>query len=668
MFSGVVCARRGGPRETGVVMKSVQSQFLLGVCVLAGMVLGAQRAGAAAVTFQARPAQVTAMSGKRVTAALRIAVSGGSRVRVSGMWANLGTVDKVRSLGAGVWAAKWTSPVMGFPTVVLLRADLLVEGRPERHWLTLPVSIRQDMEIQATKGENVQVMVMGHDYGPVKARSTGPVRVQVVVPPWATTYSVMRTDAYDVTKSETRHFNLPAFKRMALVVPKSASAGDVVHVEVFQVSSRGQRYTYSNPLVLTCPGAAVEDIQDLKSVQRFTVRLGGQTGELTCTLFMKVEPKVVTRFTLDVDVSRRLALGLRVSRERFKMASAQSAKVEVTVADLFGNVSDTEKLEVTANGRPLAMSRVGAGVYRGWLYAPARRQPGDRVVVRAVAPGAKAVSRIVGLDGGPATRLVARIAPGEIMADGKASALLEVKATDRLGMPATDRTLRADSDQGKMAFLHRVRPGLFRGRFVPARRPQGGQAVLVVQTRRAPAVTVRLRLRRIPHRFMISPWAGGFFDLSRTAGATASLRFEWTAYRGKPSVFIGGAVLLSPHLSTEDGTGDLVDHRGLSAGVVALGRFRVVSTRRVALDVGIDLGVLGVYSSYRERYDHLVQRNQAGTAAFTAAASLELGLATTGAQEVFLLVQARYLTGRFADAASRNSATVLGGLGYRFAL
>jgi hypothetical protein len=189
-----------------------------------------------------------------------------------------------------------------------------------------------------------------------------------------------------------------------------------------------------------------------------------------------------------------------------------------------------------------------------------------------------------------------------------------------------------------------------------------------VQTSRAPAKEISLELKPIPQRLLLSPVVGAFGDFLRTVGVGTALRFEYGAYRGKPNVFVGGALLVSPAFSVKDGEGDFLDHRGVASGAVALLRLRLLSTLRFGLDVSFDAGALGLYSSYRQNYGSVVQRNEDARAVFTAAAGLEASLVTTGRQEIFFLLQVRYLMGRFEDAAGEGRVLLLGGVGYRFPL
>jgi hypothetical protein len=160
---------------------------------------------------------------------------------------------------------------------------------------------------------------------------------------------------------------------------------------------------------------------------------------------------------------------------------------------------------------------------------------------------------------------------------------------------------------------------------------------------------------------------GAFSDVARAVGLQAGLRFEYAVYRGPPAVHLGFQVLAAPHFGV--GNRQEADaFAGFSAGVTALARLRLVRHGRFGLDVALDLGVLGVYASYKLLNPPAVDRHQRGQAAFTASAALEAGLRTLGQNEVFLQLRVRYLTVSFADASSDNHVTLFAGLGYRFEL
>lgn len=622
----------------------------------------------ASVSMAVQPQALTVPSGRTGLAEITIETGGDSGAKVIALWANEGSFGKVEPAGPGRFRAQWSATGLGFPTVVLMRADMQVAGKLVRRWIVLPISIAMNLPVEAGRGERVEVFIGGSGFGPVVAKARGTVAVPIVVPPAAGSYTVNRTDDYNVTKSETLHFGLPAFKRMAIAGPASGAAGDIVELDVFHVDARGQPYTSEVSVEVNCPDGSLLEIIGREAEQRMRVRLGGRLGSLECRVFLKSEPKISVSHSLEVTAARRLALGIEVSPRRLAIDSAGSARVLVRARDLFGNTAEAPALRVTANGRSLEVTRLASGLYQCWIYAPSSRQPGDRIVVEAVATGARPEKALVRLRGGISKLVSATARPQEIQADGKRWVLVEVTATDRHGMPANDGSVRVESAHGKLLFLHRVSPGLFRGHFVPHRSPGGGKAVISVQTERAREVQVFLDLKPIPQRLLLSPVMGVFGDVLRTVGVGTALRVEYGIYRGMPNVFVGGTALFLPGFSIQDGHGSLVSHWGLIAGAAALLRLRLVSTLRFGLDASLDAGVLGLYSSYTQRYLGTVQRNEGSRPLFTAAAALEIGVVTVGRQEIFFLLQVRYLTGRFEDAGGESRLLLLGGLGYRFPL
>lgn len=605
----------------------------------------------------------TALVGVRVTK------TGRSKVELVALKTNIGRLSKPQSKGKATWVAKFTPPDLRFPTVALLRADVKIDGKLERRWMSIPVSIKLKLPVATNGAVEVSISVENREFGPVTPKKhQRSITIPVIIPPGAGNYTISRITTAGVTSAETKRFSLPAFPRLVVVGPKSPAAGSTIRVDVFQVGAKGKQYTYNVPLMVDCTVGEIVKMRGRRSVQSFWIKLSGETGQSRIKVALKQEAKVAAVYAFKVELASTLKLKVSLSTETLAMASTKSVMVLVRVTDLFGNAASTPTLNVTANGKPLSVARLRPGTWRGWLYAPTVRQPRDRIVLRATAPRAQVGTAVVKLLGDIAVRLsITRVAPRAIMADGKAGVDVEIVAVDRRGMPPKDRTLKMESDHGRMAYLHHVRPGLFRGRFIPKRNTKGGVAVLTASTFRAHAVSARVRLIAIPQHMLLSTVLGTFSDTRRAVGIQAGLRFEYSVYKGPPAVHIGFQALLAPHFGVGNQT-DADPFVGFSAGLTAMVRLRMVSLKRFGLDAVWDLGVFGVYSSYKRFNPPAVDDRQGGRAAFTTAIAIEIGLRTLRQNEVFLQLRLRYLTASFEDASTDNHLTLFAGVGYRFEL
>jgi len=629
-------------------------------------------AQAQAVDFGAKPRVLELdPEAKMVSTALvaiRVANPGRAKVELIALKSNLGQLTHPTRKGNATWVATFTPPNLRFPTVALLRADLKIDGRPVRRWLILAVAIRLKIPV-ATKGAvEVTLSVGSREFGaPAPKKHQRSISIPVVIPPGAGNYTITRITEQGVTSAETRRFSLPPFPRLVVVGPKSPVAGSTIRVDVFHVSAKGKRYTYNVPLLVNCPVGQVVKMRGLRSAQSFWIRLSGTTGASQVRVADKQEPRIAAVHAFNVELSRTLKLSLTVSKRTLAMTTSKSARVLVRVTDLFGNAARTPTLKVTANGKPFSISRLSPGLWRGWLFAPSVRQPGDRILLRATAPRATAGTAVVKLLGDLAARLSIRLSAKTIMADGKRGVDVEILGVDRQGMPSRDRTLQVESNQGRMAYLHYVRAGLYRGRYIPDRNNTGGVAVVTASTYRAHRVSARVRLIPIPQNMLLSSVVGTFSDTRRAVGIQAGLRFEYAVYKGSPAVHIGLQALLAPHF----GVGNKIETEefaGFSAGATALVRLRIISLARFALDGVLDLGVLGIYASYKTLNPPAVDEHRRGRAAFTTSFAIEAGLRTLRQNEVFLQLRVRYLTASIADASTNNHVTLHVGVGYRFEL
>ncbi|MFH2005288.1 MAG: hypothetical protein ABI333_01750 [bacterium] len=603
------------------------------------------------------------------TIGIRVAQPGAARIKLMRVATNIGALSPAKPLGKSAWEVVFTPPRLQFPMVALVHADLQIDGALVRRWIAIPVSIKLDLPVPSLGAVDVGISIAGADFGPVAVgRRRAEVPVPVVIPPGAESYTINRVDSNGSTKSETKRFQLPPFARMAVVGPPRPAAGSIIRLDVFLVGAQGKPYTYRVPVMVTCQAAELRKIVGQGSAQTIYLKALGQTGETTVRLHMKQEPAVAVVHRMHVEVAETRKLLLSVTPDRMAMHSGRVAKVQVKITDLFGNPSRVDSLQVTANGEPLAVARVSDGLWRGWLYAPRTRQPGDRFLVHARAPRAPLATAVVKLLGGKARRLTIRVNPKTVQADGRRVVNVEITAEDDMGMRPADRRIDVTSEQGKLLFLHHVRPGLFRGRIRLHRNGAGGWAKITASTYHAPAVSTKVKLLPIPQRFLLTPLLGIFSNVGRALGLQGGLRFEYAVYRGRPNVHLGLEALFAPHFAVRGVQQEQDEFWGVSAGLSALSRLRIVSAGRFCLDAVVGLGVLGLYVSSKQQNGSVIDTNRRGLAVFTISLGLELGLSTVGRNEVFLQLRAQYLTGSLEDAQSENHVTLLGGLGYRFSL
>jgi hypothetical protein len=625
-----------------------------------------------AVQFSAKPDSLvqdpTAAKSPTALVGVKVKNFGRAKVELVGFTTNIGQLGKAKLLSRATWVATYTPPRLRFPTVALIRVDLKINGKLVRRWKTVQISIRLKLPIVTKGAVEVSISVGNREFGPITPKKyQKEIFIPVTIAPGAGNYTISRITEQGVTSAETKRFSLPAFPRIRVVGPSSPAAGSTIRLDVFHVGAKGKRYTYNVPLNVDCSVGTVVKVVGRRSVQTFWIKLSGKTGRSRIRVALKQDSKIAVVHGFKVELANTLKLAVTVSPKSLAMSMAKSVKVLVRVTDLYGNAADVPSMKLTGNGKPLSVARLESGLWRGWLYSPSKRQPRDRIVLRATAPRALAGTTEVKLIGEVAVKLSIRVTSKEIMADGMRGVNVEIKAVDRLGMPPRDKTLTVESSQGRLAYLHHVRPGLFRGRLIPRRNTKGGQFVVTASTYRAHAVSARVRLLPIPQNLQLSTVLGALSDGQRAVGIQAGLRFEHSVYQGVPVVHIGLQAMVGPHF----GVGNVVEADefvGFSAGLTGLVRMRLLNAGIFALDVVMDIGVIGIYASYKQYNPPVVDENGRGRVAFTTSIAVEAGIRTVRQNETFLQLRLRYLTAGLQDASTDNHMSIFVGVGYRFEL
>jgi hypothetical protein len=599
---------------------------------------------------------------------LTVTGRGAGETRLIRLASNLGAISAPRRNSSG-WEADFTPPDLEKPAVALIRAEVDRDGAREVHWVSVPISVRESMTFAAPAGSIVVVRLGSQEFGPAKAPS-GQATLAVDVGPGATSLTVVITPPRGEPRITHQPLKRSSFARIALAVPDRAVAGETVAIHAYVVDASGRPFTQDLPaLRITASETTLVQHTGKRSAQRFLIRLPPQSGALTIKVAMPQETGVEAEIALDVSRARRVRLELEVDPPNLQVGSGQTALVTVRAKDAEGGPIDPEDLQVTAAGRPLAMSRVTEGEYRGFLYAPTGRGVSPRIALVARAQQTPEVRHFISIDGGPATELAIRVGQAQVLADGHTGVTFEVEARDRFGLPAAERELRTEVEHGTLDYLHRIRPGRFRGRFVPGRSTVAGRATIAVSTATVRPVTGEVRLLPVSQRWFLVPTVGMLSNLGRMLGPQVGLRAELAVFRRRPLVVLG----LEGQLAVANAAlgVDLPEHEawGISGGLLFSTRIRAVAAGRFGLDVVLDLGVLGVgaWSHIRRNGDHVDPVSEAH-AAFTVSAGLDAAVLTRNQSEVLLFARVRYLTASYDDGSMAQSAAFVLGIGYRFAL
>src|SRR5437016_860680 len=167
---------------------------------------------------------------------LELRASGGDKVTFS---ASVGTVGEQKREGSVV-KARYHPPKVNTPGVALILAEVDRDGDRELHWLALPLSGSDTMEIETRPGASVQAVVAGRTFGPVTADDKGVAGLRLVVPPGVSKGTLRITDKLGNMNEKPLDLEPPPFSRLRMAARgESASATSPIELEIFAVRPDG---------------------------------------------------------------------------------------------------------------------------------------------------------------------------------------------------------------------------------------------------------------------------------------------------------------------------------------------------------------------------------------------------------------------------------------------
>jgi hypothetical protein len=153
------------------------------VAALAGVAAGPARAHepvtGAAIQITAEPPQL--LLGRDAGADLRIEVPAG--VDAVSITSSAGTIEDVRRLPEGGFAARFVPPATRVPQVAIVAAVARAPRGSADGWLAIPCAGQADARVRATPGAEIALTIGDRRFGPRKAGKDGLAVIPIVVPP-----------------------------------------------------------------------------------------------------------------------------------------------------------------------------------------------------------------------------------------------------------------------------------------------------------------------------------------------------------------------------------------------------------------------------------------------------------------------------------------------------
>jgi len=195
----------------------------------------------AAAALSAQPAKM--VLGKDASADLTLRAPAGAKVTWS---TSVGTVSDASRAG-DAWHAKFNPPSLHSPSVALVLAQVDEDGDRELHWLAIPLSGSDTLEVETRPGSEVVALVAGARIGPITADQNGAVRLPMVVPPGVSKGTLRITDKLGNTNEKPLDLEPPPFARVRMATrSEAATVASPLEVEIFVVRPDGTPDDHAN--------------------------------------------------------------------------------------------------------------------------------------------------------------------------------------------------------------------------------------------------------------------------------------------------------------------------------------------------------------------------------------------------------------------------------------
>jgi hypothetical protein len=325
---------------------------------------------------------------------------------------------------------------------------------------------------------------------------------------------------------------------------------------------------------------------------------------------------------------------------------------------------------VLVDGRPAPIELSPSGQGALVVAAPARRGTADRITVEASLRTARAAQEIR-LTGGPPAGLTLELADSRIVADGRRSTELRVRAVDRNGTPTMIPGLSWVTPGGRIRHVRMPREGEYVAEFVPEPAQDPHREVLSVMASQELRAGAVLEVTPPQSHVLAAARLGLFSNLARTAGPAGFLEalMPLPVRAVRLAVGLTAGYLHGDLTTTASGaSGDIAARLVVDqVPVLAVLRYRVSALRRPELSIEAGAGV---------SFAHTRLTAMPGSDALTVEAGARAAAVQGGAELAFpiaagrLVVGLRYLwiaLGRttHGDEIQGNSAGLLGDLGFR---
>jgi hypothetical protein len=372
---------------------------------------------------------------------------------------NVGRIDAPRANDKGL-AAAYSLPIERFPQVAVVAA-VDAQGTV-LDWLAMPLHGQPEITAKTEPNAMVTVRVGETDFGPLKADKKGKTTMMVVVPPGVPLGTTTAADRFGNQKQNPLDLRVPPFPRLLAVCSEASGRLLVVAVDAAGKPEAGA------DLVLTASRGALGPpnplapglYESLVSLPK-DVRVG---EHLMLDAALRNDPGPKASCDFEARGGQPADVKLTLSSDNYVAGSGAPITVTARVVDSGGRAAYARKIEITADmGEVSAPKPLEPGTFTATWRPPDAHEGKRKAFVTARAGEDTVVSAEAGLElrAGRATKLEVD-AGGLLVANGRDSTELRVRALDAHGNPVPGAALEAEARGTVGTFAYDEDDGLYR--------------------------------------------------------------------------------------------------------------------------------------------------------------------------------------------------------------
>lgn len=437
--------------------------------------------------------------------------------------ASVGTIEPMRSRGAGHFLARYLAPADRVPQVAVLAFELSNGNQRVHGWARVILEGATIFPLRTTGGATVTMRVAGRVFGPVVADKQGHVEIPIVVPPGVQKADARAVDRSGEWRDTSLDLHLPPFPRVVLLAPDAVEVGSLSEVTVLAVDERGAPEAVSQIALVASAGLSHP--------------LGGEPGDAhflfeaptraeTAVLALTASAGGAVPSRADASVALRAATPDRIdidaATDRLIIGEPRPVPITITARDRYGNRTALGAATVAVDGRPQPIEAGPGGTAVFGVAAPAHYEGRDRLEI-VVQVGAARVSRTMRVTGGAPAALTIRVAPGRVVADGRRGTELRVQAIDRNGTPTAVPGLSWETPEGRIRGVRVPRDGEYLAEYVPDRTRDAHSELVAVMASESVRTETLVDVAPPPIRVLAGAHAGLTTSFGPSVGPAAFL-------------------------------------------------------------------------------------------------------------------------------------------------